>query len=239
MNDTNFPFVCTVNSSLEVFTLGLLTLYLHSDLLRQIHSAGSNHPGQTELLPLYVPRSKQEGDWKCIPSWHTHTTSIHGWTYSSKNLHYHSTMASPPSPLWLKVHQGEWHIWTEWILPAAGLKQSATHPMPDSPVTALWGPWTREILCSSVLLHLCSCLPLWPCALPAYGDRQAFDSSHGGPGSILAGQAVTWDSSPPTVSLNSFLDVLTSFLPHNLHWQVNLLFGSFMILKRKFFVECL
>lgn len=34
VNRIIFPFVCTVNSSLEVFRAGLLTPYLHSDLLR-------------------------------------------------------------------------------------------------------------------------------------------------------------------------------------------------------------
>lgn len=49
----------SVNSSLEVFRPGILTPYLHSDLLRQMYSSGSNSPRQMTLLPLHVPRSNQ------------------------------------------------------------------------------------------------------------------------------------------------------------------------------------
>lgn len=87
VNGIIFPFVCTVNSSLEVFRTGLLTPYLRSDLLRQIHTAGSNCPRQTKLLPLCVSRSNQEGDWKCIPSRHMYTPHPYMAGHSSKHSH--------------------------------------------------------------------------------------------------------------------------------------------------------
>lgn len=98
VNGIIFPFVCTVNSSLEVFRTGLLTPYLHSDLLRQIHTAGSSCPRQTKLLPLHVPRANQEGDWKCIPSRHVYTPSIHGWTQlQALPLTQHNGLTTLPS----------------------------------------------------------------------------------------------------------------------------------------------
>lgn len=79
--------------------------------------------------------------------------------------------------------------------------------MPGSPVTALGGPFVPWVSLIGVLA--CPCVPV---LLQAYGDRQAFDGSYDGLGSTLAGQArMTWASSPSTLSLNSFLDVLMRF----------------------------
>lgn len=126
--------------------------------------------------------------------------------------------------------------------PSSNWAQTLTLP-PIPCLALLWQPWEgpgwgRPFVpwVSLTCVLACPCVPV---LFQAYRDRQAFDGSYDGPGSILAGQAITWASSPSTPSLHSFLDVLTSFLPHNLHWQENLLFGSFMLLRSKFFVECL
>lgn len=153
-----------------------------------------------------------------MPSQQTdvHTTSIHGQTHSPKPSHQHGTMASPPSPLWLKLQQGEWHMWTEWILPATNWAQTLNLPL--IPCLLSWDspgqgrpfvPWVT-------LIHVLAC-PCVPVLFQAYGDRQAFDGSHDGSGNILAGQAITWASTPSTLYLNSFLHVLMSFLQHNPH----------------------
>lgn len=119
VNSIMFSFVCTVNSSLEVFRPGLLTPYLHSDYLMQIYSAGSNHLRQTRLLPLFAPRSNQEGDWKCIPSRQMYTSHPYMAGHTAPNtLTQHNDFTTLPSlaegPLGRMAHMDRANPSSNW-----------------------------------------------------------------------------------------------------------------------------
>lgn len=165
MNNVIFSFVCTVNSSLEVFRpLDLfrasysLFAFWPFEANTQCWVQPSKTDRQTRLLPLYVPRSHQEGDWTCVPSRQMHTAHHCMAAHTTPNTHTNTAQCPhhPPLSGWRSIRENG----PEWILPAAGLKHWACYSFHawlscDSPGRAL---------CSLGLLNWCSCLPLCPCA---------------------------------------------------------------------------
>lgn len=157
-----FSFVCTVNSSLEVFRPRFLTPYLHSDHLRQIYCAESNQSRQTKLLSLYAPRSNQEGD--CIPSRQTYAS--HTWLdtqLQTLTLTWHNDLTTLPSlaegPLGRMAHvdrvdpSSNWaQTWSLPLIPClALLRQPWEGPGQGRPIV----PWI-----SLICVLACPCVPM-------------------------------------------------------------------------------